>query len=78
MPADVAGRQRAIDRVGQRMHADIGIRMAEQCAIVRHAHAAEHDMIALGEGMNVEALAAADIHVPPPRSVRPARNRPAR
>lgn len=62
MHADVALGQRAVDRIGQRMHAHIGVRMADQPAMVRHAHPAEPHMIAGPEGMHVEAVAGADVN----------------
>ena len=46
-------------RVGQRVQADIGVGMADQALVVRHLDAAEPDMIARAEAMDVEALAAA-------------------
>ncbi len=35
MPPDVALRQRAIDRVGQRVHAHIGVGMAQKAPVMR-------------------------------------------
>ena len=62
MPADVALRQCAIDRVGHRVHAHVRIRMAHQCLVVRHAHAAQNHVIARPEPVHVVAIAKADIH----------------
>ena len=64
MHADIAGAEGAQDRVGQRVEPDIGVGMADQRAVVRHAHAAQPDMIAGPEGMDVEALAGADVAEP--------------
>ena len=56
MGADVALRQRAVDRVGERVQRDVRVRMAAQRMVVGHAHAAEPHVIAGREGVNVEAL----------------------
>ena len=61
MRTDIAVRQRAEDRVDQRMEADIAVGMREKAAAVRHAHAADHQMIAVAEGVNVVAVAGPDI-----------------
>ena len=61
MRADIAVRQRAEDGVDQRMQADIAVGMREKALGVRHADAAEHQMIAIAEGMNVVAGAGPDI-----------------
>lgn len=57
VPAYVALCQRAIYRIGDRMHGDVGIRMAGEAAIMGHMHAAERDMIAGTEAMYVETVA---------------------
>ena len=57
MLADVAVGERAEDRVDQRMQRDVGVRMAGQPAVVRNLDAAEPDMIAVAEGVHVEAVA---------------------
>ena len=57
MRADVAVRQRAVDRVGERVQRDVGVRMAAQRMVVGHAHAAEPHAIARREGVDVETLA---------------------
>ena len=61
MRADVAVAERAEDGVDQRMQHDVGVGMSLQPAIMRNADAAEHDMIAVAEGVNVEAHAGADV-----------------
>ncbi len=61
MGADVAVAERAVERVGKRVQADVGVGVAGQALVVRNAQAAEPDVIAGGEGVDVEALA--DPHV---------------
>ena len=61
MHADIAGRDRAEQRVCQRMQPDIGIGMTGEAAVVRDVDAADHDMIAGRETMHVETLPDADI-----------------
>ena len=61
MGADVAVAERAIDRVGERVQADVGVGMAGEARVVRNAHAAEPDVVAGREGVDVEALADADV-----------------
>ena len=61
MRTDVAVRQRAEDGVDQRMQADIAVGMGEKAAGMRHAHAAEHQMIAVAEGVHVVAGAGPDV-----------------
>ena len=61
MRADIAVRQRAENGVDQRMQADIAVGMGEKAFRVRHAHAADHQMIAVAEGMHVVAGAGPDI-----------------
>ena len=46
VPADIALGQRAVDRVAQRMDADIGVGMAGQALLVRHLDAAQHQRAA--------------------------------
>ncbi len=41
MPADIALGKRAVNRVAQRMDADICIRMPRQAKLVRHIHPAQ-------------------------------------
>ena len=53
--------QRAVDRVGERVHGDIGIRMALQPAVEGNVDAAEGDMGARAEPVHVVAVAGADI-----------------
>ena len=54
--------ERAEDRVGQRVHADVGVGMADEAAVERELHAAERDAVAGAEGVHVEAVAGADVH----------------
>src|ERR1700726_3403008 len=61
MRADIAIRERSQDSVDQRMEADIAVGMREKAAAVRHADAANHQMIAIAEGVNVVATAGSDI-----------------
>src|ERR1019366_5015391 len=58
---DIAVRQRAEDCIDQRMEADIAVGMREKAAAVRHADAANHQVIAVAEGVNVVAAAGSDI-----------------
>src|ERR1700722_14835275 len=59
--ADIAVGQRAENRVDQRMQADIAVGMGEKAFRMRHAHAADHHMIARAEGVNVIARAGPDV-----------------
>ena len=61
MRTDIAVRQRAEDGVDQRMQADIAVGMGEKAARVRHANAADHQVIAVAEGVHVIAGAGPDI-----------------
>ncbi len=61
MRADVALAERAIERVGERVQRHVGVGMAGERAIVRDADAAEPDVIAGREGVDVETLADADV-----------------
>ena len=61
MPPDIALGKRAINRVGQGVQPDIGVGMALKPALVRDAHAAQHQMIARTEAVHVEAVAEADV-----------------
>jgi hypothetical protein len=63
VPADVTGGERAVDRVGDGMHTDIGVRMAIKPPVVRHADAAEHYMVTRPEPVHVDPVAKANIHV---------------
>src|SRR5258705_8703273 len=58
---DIAVRQRAEDGVDQGMQADVAVGMGEKAASVRHAYAAEHQMIAVAEGVHVVAGAGSDV-----------------
>ena len=66
MAADIAIGDRAENRVGDRMAQHIGVGMADERLIVRNLDAAEPDVIAGTEGMDVIALA----HVGTSSSVR--------
>ena len=57
MGADVAVGQRPVDRVGERVQGDVGVRMAAESVGVGQAHAAQPDVVAGREGVHVEALA---------------------
>ena len=61
MGADVAFGERPENGVDQRMQHHVGIGMAGQGLAMRDAHAAEHDMIAVAEGMHVDAGADAQV-----------------
>ena len=55
MPADIALGQRAVDRVAQRVDADIGVGVARQALVVRHRHAAQQQRTARFQDMHIEA-----------------------
>ena len=55
MPADIALGQRAIDRVAQRVDADIGVGMACEALVVRDGHAAQDHRPVIGQHVDVEA-----------------------
>jgi hypothetical protein len=40
-------------------HVAVAVRL--DTAVVRHAHASEHDVVARAEGMDIESLADADV-----------------
>ena len=61
VPADVAEPGRAEQRIGDRMQQHVGIRMAEQAGAVRHLDAAQDQLAARHQLVNVPALADADI-----------------
>jgi len=61
MRSDIAVRQRPEDRIDQRMEADIAVGMREKAAAVRYPHPADHQVIAVTEGVNVVAIAGSDI-----------------
>jgi len=60
--ADVAQRQRAEDRVGDRVQKDVGVGVPGQPAVERNRHAADHQAPPGGERVHVEAVADADRH----------------
>src|SRR5690606_25276503 len=59
---DVAQRQRAEHRVAQRMDGDVAIAVRDHATRVRHAHAAEHHVVAVAEGVDVETMADSQVH----------------
>src|ERR1700682_2063861 len=61
MRADIAVRQRAENGVNQRMETDVAVGMGKKAVAVRHADAADHQVIAIAEGVPVIAGAGADI-----------------
>src|SRR3984957_2327840 len=70
LPLDIAGRkmrtdiaicQRAENGVDQRMKADIAVGMRKKTAAVGHTDAANHQMIAVAEGVNVIAGSGPDV-----------------
>ena len=61
MRADVAVGERAEDGVGQRVESNVGVRVADKAAVVRDRDAAEHDLAARTEGVDVVAGADADV-----------------
>ena len=69
MLADVARRQRAIDRVGQGMHADIGIGMAIQPLVKRQPHPAQPQMVTDTKAVNVIAGTGSYIHAIAPQDL---------
>ena len=69
MHADIAGSDRAEDRVGQRVQPDIGIRMTDDPGAVRDLDAAHHQAVAGPERVHVETLA--DTHITLPRRDQP-------
>src|SRR5690606_38637275 len=66
--ADITERQCTEQRIRQCVQQYIAIRMRQQAATVRNAHAAEHHMVAVGEGMHVKATAYANCHASPSSS----------
>ena len=62
MATDIAIGHRAINRVAQRMNADIGIGMAVKAEIMRHVDAAEDEFAAFSEHMHVKASADTGFH----------------
>src|SRR6202048_4424267 len=64
MRTDIAVRQRAEDGVDQRVEADIAVGMRQKAFAVRHADAADHQVIAFAKGVDVVAAAGPDIAEP--------------
>ena len=65
MTADIAHRQGTIDRIGQRMHAHIGVGMAQKPFAMRHLDPTKPDMIAFAKGMYVKAVSKPQVHAAP-------------
>ena len=59
---DIALRQRTEHRVGQGVQHDVAVGMGDDAPLGRDSHPAEPDVVAVGEGMNVEPRA--DAHDP--------------
>ncbi len=62
MLADVAGADRAQQRIGQRMQGYVGVGMTGQPLDVWNGNAAQHHLVAGGEAMHVEAEGGARFH----------------
>jgi len=62
MMADIPLAKRAVKRIRQSVQAGIGIGMALQPARMRDFDAAQHDMIAGHQGMDVKALSGPGFH----------------
>lgn len=62
MPADVAESGRSQQGVAQGVEGDVTVRVRHQPPDVRNAHAPEHHVIAVSEGVNVEPLTDTEIH----------------
>src|SRR6185437_9970071 len=60
MHADVAGAERAQNRIGQGMQPDIGVGMADEALAMRELQPAQPEVIAGPEGMDIETLAGAE------------------
>ena len=65
MAADIAKGKRAVDRIGQGVHADIGIGMAQQRLAMRNLYPTQPDVIPVRKGVDVIAIAQSDIHASP-------------
>ena len=61
MLADVAVGERTENGVDDRVQRDVGVGMAGEAALMLDPHAAEHDMVAVAEGMHVEAVAETEV-----------------
>ena len=65
MPADVAQRRRAEQRVADRVQQHVGVAVAREALVVRNLDAADHEPAPGDEGMHVETLAdAKHVHSP--------------
>src|SRR5579863_9836562 len=61
MRTDIAVRKRAEDGIDQRVESNVAVGMGEEAAMVRHANAANHQVIALAKGVNVVAGPGSDV-----------------
>ncbi len=61
MRTDVAVGQCAEDRVDQRVQPDVAVGVGEKAPGVGHAHTADHDVVAVAEGVHVVAGAGPDV-----------------
>ena len=57
MHAEVAQRERAKQRIGDRVQQHVGVRVSGETAVVRNGHAADDERTSGGERMHVEACA---------------------
>ncbi len=62
MGADVAGADRPEQCVGQRVEPDVGVAVADQAVAMRHADAAQPQVVAGAEAVDVEAECRARNH----------------
>src|SRR5690606_13186702 len=60
--ADIAQRQRTEHRVAQGVQDHVAVAVRQHAALVRHAHAADHHVVAFTEGVHVVTLADAQLH----------------
>ena len=65
VPAEVAQRERAEQRVGDRVQQHVGVAVAEQAALERNDDAAQHQRPAGDQRVHVEAVADAETHPEP-------------
>ena len=70
MIADIAGADRAEQRVGERVEGDVGVAMAGEAAVVRDADAAEPELLAAAKAWTSKPM--------PVRGDQPAASRPRR
>src|SRR5690606_16467639 len=60
--ADIAQRKCAKHRVAQRVQDCVAVAVREYTAVMRHAHAADHHVVAFPEGVYVIPLSDTDVH----------------